>query len=108
MKDWIEKLNGFLILNDRDILNHAGKMSHPLALEHAESEYEKFHVLQLRNFKSDFDNAVNNISKLKAKSEQKKITKGGNNKPFLALTQIANSTFIISDQLRLKIESIFK
>lgn len=80
MKDWIEKLNGFLTLNDRDILNHAGKMSHPLALEQAESEYEKFHVLQLRNFESDFDNAVNNISKLKAKPEQRKITKGENKK----------------------------
>ncbi len=80
MKDWIEKLNGFLTLNDRDILNHAGKMSHPLALEHAEREYEKFHVLQLRNFESDFDNAVNNISKLKAKPEQRKITKSKNKK----------------------------
>ena len=78
MKDWIEKLNGFLTLNDRDILSHAGKMSHPLALEHAESEYEKFHVLQIRNFESDFDNAMNKISKLKAKPEQKKITKGKN------------------------------
>ena len=78
MKDWIEKLNGFLTLNDRDILNHAGKMSHPLALEHAEREYEKFHVLQLGTFESDFDKAVNNISKLKAKPGQKKIIKGKN------------------------------
>jgi len=80
MKDWIEKLNGFLTLNDRDILNHAGKMSHPLALEHAESEYEKFHVLQLKGFESDFDNAVKTISKLKAKPEQRKVTKGKNKK----------------------------
>ena len=63
MKDWSKKLNGFLTLNDRDILNHAGKMSHPLALEHTESGYEKFHVLQIGNFESDFDNAVNKISK---------------------------------------------
>lgn len=80
MKDWIEKLNGFLTLNDRDILNHAGKMSHPLALEHAESEYEKFHVLQLKGFESDFDNAVKTISKLKAKPEQRKVTKEKNKK----------------------------
>ncbi len=73
MKDWIEKLNGFLTLNDRNILNHAGKVSHQLAIDHAEKEYEKFHVLQLKDFESDFDNAVKKISK--PKPEQKKITK---------------------------------
>ena len=73
MKDWIEKLNGFLTLNDRDILNHAGKVSHQLAIDHAEKEYEKFHVLQLKDFESDFDNAVKKISK--PKPEPKKITK---------------------------------
>lgn len=58
MKDWIGKLNGFLSLNDRDILNHAGKISHQFALEHAESEYEKYHVLQDKLFESDFDKAI--------------------------------------------------
>ncbi len=58
MKDWIDKLNGFLSLNDRDILNHAGKISHQFALKHAESEYSKFHVLQDQLFESDFDKAV--------------------------------------------------
>ncbi|MFN0034813.1 MAG: virulence RhuM family protein [Saprospiraceae bacterium] len=58
MRDWIEKLNGFLSLNDRDILNHAGKISHQFALEHAEIEYSKFHVLQDQLFESDFDKAV--------------------------------------------------
>ena len=36
MKDWIEKLNGFLKLNDRNILEHAGKISHQIAIEKAE------------------------------------------------------------------------
>ncbi len=58
MNDWIEKLNGFLTLNDRDILNHAGKMSHQLALEHAEKEYEKYKIVQDKFFESDFDKAV--------------------------------------------------
>ncbi len=58
MKDWIEKLNGFLTLNDRDILSHAGKISHQFALEHAEKEYEKFQVLQDKLLESDFDKAV--------------------------------------------------
>ena len=42
MKDWIAKLNGFLRLNDRDILNNAGKVSHEMAKELAEKEYDKF------------------------------------------------------------------
>ena len=58
MKDWIEKLNGFLSLNDRDILNHAGKISHQFALELAENEYAKFQVLQDKIHESDFDKAV--------------------------------------------------
>ncbi|MCG8696966.1 MAG: virulence RhuM family protein [Bacteroidales bacterium] len=41
MKDWIEKLNGFLTLNDREILNNAGSISHALAKDNAEKEYEK-------------------------------------------------------------------
>src|SRR5690606_2366663 len=42
MSSWIEKLNGFLTLNDRQILNNAGSISHELAKENAEREYEKF------------------------------------------------------------------
>lgn len=42
MKDWIDKLNGFLHLNDRDILIDAGKVSHELAAAKAESEYDIF------------------------------------------------------------------
>jgi hypothetical protein len=41
MKDWITKLNGFLQLNDRNILDHAGKISHEMALEKAQTEYDK-------------------------------------------------------------------
>lgn len=58
MKDWIEKLNGFLSLNDRDILAHAGKISHQFALEHAEKEYQKFQAMQDKLTESDFDKAV--------------------------------------------------
>ena len=44
MKDWIDKLHGFLSLNDREILTHAGKISHLLAIDIAEKEYDKYHV----------------------------------------------------------------
>ncbi|MEW6156916.1 MAG: virulence RhuM family protein [Verrucomicrobiota bacterium] len=46
MRDWISKLDDFLRLSEREILTHAGKVSHEVALEKAESEYEKFRVLE--------------------------------------------------------------
>jgi len=42
MKDWISKLNDFMTLNDKEILEHAGKISAKMAKELAESKYEKF------------------------------------------------------------------
>ena len=44
MNDWIEKLHGFLSLNDRDILTNAGKISHEIATSFAENEYEKYRI----------------------------------------------------------------
>ncbi|MBW2569673.1 MAG: virulence RhuM family protein [Deltaproteobacteria bacterium] len=64
MKNWIEKLNGFLTLNEREILEHGGKISHETAKELAESEYEKFNRKRIRfndAQKSDFDKAVKMI-----------------------------------------------
>jgi hypothetical protein len=68
MKDWIDKLDGFLNLNDRDILTHAGKISHELAIEKAESEYENYYKKQiLENDKTnaDFDRFLSNSNSLK-------------------------------------------
>ncbi len=48
MQQWIEKLDGFLKLNDRDILDHAGRISHEMALLHAGKEYDEFHRQRLR------------------------------------------------------------
>jgi hypothetical protein len=42
MADWISKLDGFLTINDRDILTHAGHISHELAQAHAERHYDTF------------------------------------------------------------------
>ena len=47
MADWITKLDSFLTINDRDILTHAGKISHELALAHAEGQYEFFRQQRL-------------------------------------------------------------
>lgn len=56
MKDWEEKLNAFLKFNERDILTDAGSISHEVAKELAEKEYEKFNQHRLeRPDKDDFD-----------------------------------------------------
>lgn len=49
MRDWAEKLDGFLSLNDRNILDHAGKVSHEMAKELAEKEYDRFHQQRLQD-----------------------------------------------------------
>jgi hypothetical protein len=48
MTDWIAKLDGFLRLNDRNILEHAGKISHQMAKDLAEKEYDRFHQDRLQ------------------------------------------------------------
>ena len=55
MEDWEKRLNGFLELWDKEILNDAGKVSAALAKEHAESEFEKYRITQDKLYKSDFD-----------------------------------------------------
>jgi hypothetical protein len=68
MRDWIEKLNGFLTLNDRDILNNAGSISHALAKENAEREYEKFrNSEQKKIIEGDFEKAIKKIEQKKKK-----------------------------------------
>jgi hypothetical protein len=70
MQDWINKLDGFLALNDRNILSHAGKISHEMAKELADKEYEKFHVKRIEKLSksdSDFDKTVKLIEKKKKK-----------------------------------------
>jgi hypothetical protein len=66
MKDWIEKLNGFLTLNDREILNNAGSISHTLAKENAEREYEKFKDSEQKKItEGDFERAIKKIEQIK-------------------------------------------
>lgn len=55
MADWEERLNGFLRVWDRDVLQDAGKISAELAKSHALSEFEKYRVIQDRLYQSDFD-----------------------------------------------------
>lgn len=55
MADWEKRLAAFLTLWDREVLQDAGKVSAELAKTHAESEFEKFRIVQDRMFESDFD-----------------------------------------------------
>ena len=55
MKDWSDKLNAFLQFNEREILNDNGKISAEVAKNLAESEFEKYQIIQDQNFESDFD-----------------------------------------------------
>ena len=55
MEDWVQKLNVFLQFNERDILEHAGKITTQIAKEFAESEFEKYRIIQDKLFESDFD-----------------------------------------------------
>ncbi|MCK5784831.1 MAG: virulence RhuM family protein [Desulfobacterales bacterium] len=70
MKDWLKKLDSFMIINDRDILEHAGKISHELAKQRAENEYDKYNSIRINgliNTLSDFDEAIQQIEYNKPK-----------------------------------------
>ena len=69
MEDWEKRLSGFLQLWDRDILRDAGKVTAELAKTHAESEFEKYRIVQDRLFESDFDKLIKELpEKLDEKS----------------------------------------
>jgi hypothetical protein len=70
MQDWITKLEGFLTLNDREILQGAGKVSADLAKVHAEQEFDKFRVLDDQRFESDFDRMVKELPARKQEKEE--------------------------------------
>ncbi len=65
MTDWIKKLDAFLQFNEYDILNNAGRVSHEVAKELAEQEYEKFRIKQDKSFESDFDKEIKRIQRRK-------------------------------------------
>jgi hypothetical protein len=58
MQDWEKRLNRFIAATDRKVLQNAGKVSSEIAKSHAESEFEKYRVIQDRLFESDFDKQV--------------------------------------------------
>jgi len=63
MHDWATKLNAFLQFNERELLDHPGKVSAEVAKAFAESEFEKYRIVQDRLFESDFDRAIKQLPK---------------------------------------------
>ena len=61
MKAWIEKLNAFLKFNENEILTNSGMVSHEVAQSLALTEYEKYRVIQDKNYVSDFDKEIKRI-----------------------------------------------
>ena len=61
MANWVEKLDAFLKFNEYDVLTNAGQVSHEVAKELAEKQYETFNVVQDRSFESDFERAAKKL-----------------------------------------------
>jgi hypothetical protein len=61
MADWAGKLDAFLQFNQRDLLEHPGKVTAEIAKAFAESEFEKYRIVQDRLFESDFDRMINQL-----------------------------------------------
>ena len=85
MTDWIAKLDDFLKLSDRDVLKNAGRISHNVAEDHAQSEFEKFEtrrrMLEASQPTTAFDKAVEDIKRLEKQIPPKPKKKAPRKKP---------------------------
>lgn len=63
MEDWAKRLDSFLEFDEREILDDKGKISAEQEQKMAESEWEKFRIVQDRLFESDFDKEVKKLLK---------------------------------------------
>ena len=58
MEDWANRIDKYLLSDDRDVLKDAGKISHEIAKEKALTEFEKYRIVQDKLYKSDFDKLI--------------------------------------------------
>ena len=63
MEDWANRIDKYLLSDDRDILKDAGKISHEIAEEKALAEFEKYRVIQDKLYQSDFDKLIESNNK---------------------------------------------
>jgi hypothetical protein len=74
MSDWIERLNAILRLNGRELLNHAGKISHEMALEKSGDEFNKYRISQKEQEKQiSLKEIENDIKSLKRKGKARTL-----------------------------------
>ncbi len=69
MDDWAKRLSAFLQFNQKEILQNAGKVTQAIAKSFAESEFEKYRIIQDRLFESDFDKEVKRIQQNEKKND---------------------------------------
>ena len=75
MSDWIEKLHGFLSLNERSILKDAGKISHGLMVEIAEKKFDVYKQIEAKKdigFDENITKVLEDVKKLKLSKTKKK------------------------------------
>ena len=63
MEDWAKRLDLFLMADDREILQNAGKITMEIAKSKAETEFEKFRIIQDKLFMSDYDKYLLELEK---------------------------------------------
>ena len=79
MREWIAKLDSFLRLSDRDLLTHAGTITHDAALAKAQSEFDKFQATEdakPQPVDVDFESAVEQARQIAAAKQKRKPRKG--------------------------------
>ena len=72
MSDWAERLNRFLEFNEHEILLDSGRVTHEIAKSFAESEFEKYRIIQDRLYESDFDRFLALEQEVNANDERPK------------------------------------
>lgn len=61
MEDWAKRIDAYLSSDERPLLDNAGSVSHEEAVLHAETEFERYRIVQDRLFRSDFDNYLGTL-----------------------------------------------
>ncbi|MCL1972749.1 MAG: virulence RhuM family protein [Endomicrobia bacterium] len=73
MQDWSKRLDMFLQAADRNVLSNSGKITAAIAQEHAETEFEKYRIIQDKLFESDFDEAVKMADNLEIEIQKEQL-----------------------------------
>lgn len=69
MEDWEKRLNGFIEMFEYGLLKDSGKVSAEIAKLHAETEFEKYRIIQDRIFMSDFDKYILELEEITKKNK---------------------------------------